>query len=62
MENDFKVGDVVILKSGGPRMTIEGIDKYGLSTVKKALCTWFDGNKKVSEIFTMEAIELYDED
>lgn len=25
MDNEFKAGDVVLLKSGGPKMTIKGI-------------------------------------
>ncbi len=33
--NDFKVGDVVELKSGGPDMTITSIEG------DKANCTWF---------------------
>jgi uncharacterized protein YodC (DUF2158 family) len=34
----IKAGDVVMLKSGGPRMTVEAIDKDGV------LCVWFDQN------------------
>lgn len=37
MENEFKVGDIVQLRSGGTRMTIEQID--GTLVV----CTWSDG-------------------
>ena len=36
MASDFKVGDVVQLKSGGPLMTIETIDEYTNSV--KARC------------------------
>jgi uncharacterized protein YodC (DUF2158 family) len=32
----IKVGDVVSLKSGGPKMTVEGIKN------KKIKCRWFD--------------------
>jgi uncharacterized protein YodC (DUF2158 family) len=37
----FTVGDVVQLKTGGPRMTVEHIWKnaHGIMTVR---CTWFD--------------------
>lgn len=56
---DLKIGDVVTLKSGGPSMTIEDIGEYRYVT--KALCTWFDGNKKISDTFKLEALEL-DED
>lgn len=34
----FSVGDVVVLKSGGPRMTVESIDAES----SKAHCVWFD--------------------
>ena len=35
--NEFKVGDVVMLKSGGPKMTISSID----SNTSKIRCVWF---------------------
>jgi uncharacterized protein YodC (DUF2158 family) len=43
-DQEFKVGDVVALKSGGPDMTIEGIGKYGLTTDGEdaANCVWFE--------------------
>jgi uncharacterized protein YodC (DUF2158 family) len=41
-ETVFKEGDVVQLKSGGPRMTIKGIGKYGIVPKEdNALCEWF---------------------
>ncbi len=36
---EFKIGDVVQLKSGGPRMTVEVIDE-GLVD-----CVWFEKNQ-----------------
>lgn len=40
----LKAGDVVQLKSGGPKMTIQWIGKdYG--DVIMALCQWFDGKE-----------------
>jgi len=39
----MKAGDVVVLKSGGPKMTIEGIaDDY-------ATCAWFDYSRNSSK-------------
>lgn len=35
---EFKPGDVVVLKSGGPDMTISSIDEG-----QKASCYWFNG-------------------
>ncbi len=46
---DLKIGDIVVLKSGSPKMTIEDIGEY--TYVQKALCTWFDGNKKKTVIY-----------
>ncbi len=36
----MKVGDVVVLKSGGPQMTVEEIENNFV------YCTWFDGQKE----------------
>jgi uncharacterized protein YodC (DUF2158 family) len=38
---EISVGDVVQLKSGGPKMTVEVCDKYGPAT-----CAWFDSAGK----------------
>lgn len=34
----FQVGDVVVLKSGGPPMTVEKTDQYSMD----ATCVYFD--------------------
>lgn len=34
----FQVGDVVVLKSGGPPMTVEKTDQYSVDT----MCVYFD--------------------
>lgn len=49
----FKIGDVVVLKSGGPEMTVENIDEQGNVT-----CTWFDkDNNRKTETFKEEMLE-----
>jgi uncharacterized protein YodC (DUF2158 family) len=45
--SDFKLGDVVQLKSGGPKMTIDRI------SVSQASCTWFEGTKLEGGWFEM---------
>ena len=55
MADELKVGDVVRLKSGGPAMTIENIDTYGKG--KGATCTWFDGSKRVTEMFMLAVLD-----
>ncbi len=54
----FKVGNVVMLKSGGPKMTVEAVgidDETGKPVV---VCSWFDGVTKVSETFAAESLQL----
>lgn len=58
-ESGLKVGDVVTLKSGGPKMTISGIGKYGLGAEKdRASCVWFDGKTRKQELFELETLDL----
>jgi len=57
MEHEFKEGEVVVLKSGGPRMTIEGIGKYGPGATKdNANCIWFEGTKRHEAIFELSTL------
>ena len=56
---DFKLGDVVRLKSGGPDMTITQYPRQSPvgNYDDRALCSWFDnGDRKVDE-FPLEALE-----
>jgi uncharacterized protein YodC (DUF2158 family) len=57
MDHDFKVGDVVQLKSGGPKMTIDTISNFGLgSTHDQAKCVWFDGTKRMEDLFELPTL------
>lgn len=57
MNHEFKAGDVVQLKSGGPKMTINQIGKYGKgSTQDQAKCVWFEGSKKVEDVFELHSL------
>ena len=42
---DIKVGDVVQLKSGGPKMTVANVDRYGYDETLSANCDWFTMDK-----------------
>lgn len=53
METDFKVGDVVQLRSGGTRMTLENIDG------DQVACTWFEGKKLERATFFAGALMKY---
>jgi uncharacterized protein YodC (DUF2158 family) len=41
----FQIGDVVKLKSGGPKMTVESMDNDGVK------CVWFDKADSKAAIF-----------
>lgn len=57
----FNVGDVVILKSGGPAMTVHDVADYSPMGPNPGLhCVWFDNLKKVDDVFDPRAVELYD--
>jgi uncharacterized protein YodC (DUF2158 family) len=45
VEEDFKRGDTVQLKSGGPKMTINDIGEYDYQDFQSALCDWFIQDK-----------------
>lgn len=49
---NIKVGDVVMLKSGGPLMTVES-----LSQAMKAFCIWFDGPTRYEGYFVLETLK-----
>lgn len=52
------VADVVQLKSGGPIMTIDGIGKYGPGADHdRAKCVWFDGKKRMEDIFELTTLK-----
>ena len=52
--SDFKDGDVVKLKSGGPNMTIEKISTFSMSSTAplRAKCVWFDGTTRLDALFS----------
>ena len=48
---DFEIGDVIQLRSGGPRMTVRGLLSDG-----DVVCRWFDGNAVHEESFPSAAL------
>jgi uncharacterized protein YodC (DUF2158 family) len=56
-DTPFKAGDVVRLKSGGPKMTVTQTGKTAMLGEDAVWCVWFDGQKKFSDTFAPEALE-----
>ena len=56
---DLQVGDVVVLRSGGPKMTINKLGDYGLSGGPReaAKCVWFSENKLEEALFDLKSLE-----
>lgn len=52
--SEIKVGDVVMLKSGGPTMTVKEVTERGL------LCEWFAGDKLERAVFNPETLDIYE--
>lgn len=49
---DFAIGDVVQLRSGGPKMTVHGVVSDG-----DVVCQWFENNEVHEENFPNEALK-----
>lgn len=63
MTNNFQIGEVVQLKSGGPLMTVHGVGHYPTAGFNPGvLCVWFDITKKVEDVFHPDALERYGRD
>lgn len=56
---EFKIGDVVRLKSGGPAMTVLGETRdINRQLTGKLMCTWFESSgKPIEHLFAPESIE-----
>lgn len=57
MNNELKSGDVVVLKSGGPRMTVRSRTPEG-----DLFCNWFDGRELKGSSFAEVTLERSDID
>ena len=56
MAEQFKAGDVVQLKSGGPKMTIREIENWDGGP--RAWCKWFHGNDSKEDVFPLVALKF----
>lgn len=57
MADGFEKGEVVKLKSGGPKMTVHS-EKHRSS---KLICVWFDGTERKSGSFHPETLKKADQ-
>lgn len=58
MAGDIKTGDIVQLKSGGPKMTVGKIGPW--NGVMRAWCEWFNGDKNQSSPFPLSSLKHAD--
>jgi uncharacterized protein YodC (DUF2158 family) len=49
----FLEGDVVQLRSGGPKMTVDGLPDQGGQL--QAKCSWFNGAIRMSDLFELHS-------
>ncbi len=56
MAEQFKSGDVVQLKSGGPKMTIAKLHEW--QGQMEANCDWFEGTKMQSGSFPLSSLKF----
>ena len=54
---EFKLGDIVMLKSGSPSMTIIHVNSDGMLT-----CRWYDGKQFHTEFFPTGSVMRNDEE
>jgi len=56
----FREGDIVQLKSGGPKMTVDVLqDRAGRL---QAMCTWFNGAIRMSDLFELHSLRSLEDD
>jgi uncharacterized protein YodC (DUF2158 family) len=61
MPESFNVGDIVQLKSGGPKMTVNVLMKVGGFHGGEYLCQWFGGKKLEQGYFPSDSLKKADE-
>lgn len=57
-DDELKTGDVVRLKSGGPRMTVSAIDRSEDGTPRYVTCVWFSGDGFETSNFCYDTLIL----
>ena len=64
MANKFKHGDIVVMKSGGPPMTVNKVPgdgrDYGSGKYEEYHCEWFKGATAQKGMFGEHLLEKYE--
>ncbi len=55
---ELKPGDIVVLKSGGPNMTVEAAPYRAANGDTTVRCIWFDNNAKQAATFSPESLKV----
>ena len=58
--SDIAKGDIVMLKSGGPKMTVSDVGNYagfGTGPENGACCVWFEKDKPVERVFDVAVLQ-----
>lgn len=59
MSDAIKAGDIVQLKSGGPRMTVSQVGERAHGAGPGAWCEWFDAKSTLQNaVFSPEALQV----
>ena len=59
MKRGFEIGDIVALKSGGPRMTIDAIEE--VNGAGRAACFWFADSLAQKAVFALTSLQPAEE-
>lgn len=60
---EFKKGDLVNLKSGGPKMVVSDVGDYSPHGSEDGVnCVWFDGSKSSEKVFDAATLEYWKDD
>jgi uncharacterized protein YodC (DUF2158 family) len=54
LEQNFEIGSIVTLKSGGPNMTVKSFNTPG--AVWQYTCQWFSGKKLEQGVFSQDSL------
>jgi len=62
MAAKFKAGDIIELKSGGPKMTVEEVTEGRGNNPDGLWAVWFAGAKRERAHFNIESVKLAKEE